>query len=155
MAQDTPQPLLSPHRQEEQEGKEGRSRELTRTVSLSSAPGKTIEQNVLEVVSKQRLLRNVVGSSKHGFTKERSCLTKLVAFYSEVTSLVEKGRAVDVVYFAFSKAQPATGTKTKIRLNHFLSQNISSKVFCYGRHCSYLFTESQNRWGWKGPPEIL
>lgn len=57
----------------------------------------------------------MVGSSKHGFTKEKSCLPKLVAFYSEVTSLVGKGRAVDVVYLAFGKAQPAMGTKNKNR----------------------------------------
>lgn len=60
-----------------------------------------------------------------------------------------------VVYLACSKAQAATGTKNKLRVNHLLSQNISSEKFCYGRHCSYLFPESQNRWGWKGPPEML
>lgn len=44
-----------------------------------------------------------MGSSQHGFTEEKSCLTKLTAYY-EMTSLVDEGRTVDVVYFDFSKA---------------------------------------------------
>jgi len=34
--------------------------------------------------------------SQHGFMKSRSCLTNLI-FYDQVTSLVDEGKAVDVV----------------------------------------------------------
>jgi len=42
--------------------------------------------------------------SKHRFIKCRSCLTKLIFFYDQVTRLVYKGKAVDVIYLHFSKA---------------------------------------------------
>ena len=40
---------------------------------------------------------------QHGLMKGRSCLTNLI-FYNQVTDLVDEGKAVVVVYLAFSKA---------------------------------------------------
>ncbi|PKU38515.1 contactin-associated 3 [Limosa lapponica baueri] len=46
----------------------------------------------------------VIGSGQHGFTKGKSCLANVIAFYDRMAAWVDEGRAVDVVYLYFSKA---------------------------------------------------
>ena len=43
-------------------------------------------------------------SSQHRFTKGKSIMINLVAFYDAMTGGLAGGRAVDVVYLGFSKA---------------------------------------------------
>jgi len=68
-----------------------------RPVSLTSIPGKVMEQFILEVIIKQVEEKKVVRSSQHGFIKGKSCLTNLIAFYDAMSDWVDEGRAVDVV----------------------------------------------------------
>lgn len=63
-----------------------------------------MEQLILETNSENMKDETVIRSSCHAFLKEKSCLSNLGAFYSEVTSLVDKGRTVNIVFLRFSKA---------------------------------------------------
>ncbi|KAK4824860.1 hypothetical protein QYF61_020277 [Mycteria americana] len=75
-----------------------------RPVSLTSVPGKLMEQIILSVLNRHVQANQGIRPSQHGFMKGRSCLTNLISFYEQVTHLVDEGKAVDVIFLDFSKA---------------------------------------------------
>jgi len=66
--------------------------------------GKIIEWFILSALNGHVKDNQGIKPSQHGFLKGRSCMTNVISFYDQVTHLVDKGKAVDVVYLDFCKA---------------------------------------------------
>ena len=73
--------------------KKGKEEDLGnyRPDSLTSVPGKVMEQLVLDAFSKQLEEKKVIKGGQHGFTKGKLGLTKLVAFYDITTGWARWG----------------------------------------------------------------
>ena len=83
--------------------KKGWKEDLRRPVSLTSLPGKIMKRLILSAITWDVQDNHMTRSSQHGFMKDGSCLTCLISFYDKVHMLVDKEKAVDVVYLNFSK----------------------------------------------------
>ena len=61
---------------------------------------KVIRKQIVEFMTEYMLFNK----SQHGFRGGRSCLSQLLEHFDKITSLLEKGYGVDVIYLDFAKA---------------------------------------------------
>lgn len=83
---------------------QGGPRKLQR-ISFMSKPRKVMVHFILDVMSPSKGKKGwLSGGSQCGFTQRRLPLTNLVIFCDVLTSWVDDGTAMDVLYLDFSKA---------------------------------------------------
>lgn len=59
---------------------------------------KMINQVLLEQISDHKREKMMTGRSKHGFTRGKSHLTKLITYYDEIMVFVDEGRVKNFMY---------------------------------------------------------
>ena len=85
----------------------GKSKALAknyRPVALTSQLCKVFEKVVRKQLVSFMEENNLLNPNQHGFRSGRSCLSQLLSHFDKITSLLEKGLGVDVIYLDFAKA---------------------------------------------------
>ena len=80
------------------------SLESYRPVLLTSVPCKLMESIIREKLANHLLTNKLINSSQHGFRNKTSCTKNLLEFLEKITSIVDNGDPMDMVYLFFSKA---------------------------------------------------
>ncbi|XP_066843722.1 NADH dehydrogenase [ubiquinone] 1 alpha subcomplex assembly factor 2 isoform X1 [Anser cygnoides] len=103
-----------------------------RPVSLTSVPGKLMEQIILSAITRHLQGNQAIRPSQHGFMKGRSCLMNLISFCDKVTRLMDEGKAVDVVYLDISKAFDTVSHN--ILLKKLAALGLDWCTLCWGKN---------------------
>ena len=75
-----------------------------RQVSLPSIPGKIFETFIKDSIVHHLETNNLLNSSQHGFRPGRSCTTNLLEFLEVVTTKIDEGKSMDLLYLDFTQA---------------------------------------------------
>ena len=67
-------------------------------ISLTSVPGKLLERNIRDEIVNHITDNNLFAKSQHGFLAGKSCVTQLLEFLKDVTTALDRGEDVDVIY---------------------------------------------------------
>ena len=73
-------------------------------VSLTCVLCKVLENLVRDAIVSHFIDNNLYVNCQHGFRKKRSCVTQLLEVMENVTTLLDEGQNIDIVYLDFKKA---------------------------------------------------
>jgi len=126
-----------------------------RPISLTSQICKLFESIIRDNIVNHLEGNQLILDSQHGFRKGRSCLSNILAFLEKVTSAVDSGEDVDVVFLDFAKAfdkVPHQRLLLKLKLHgicdkllHWISNwltNRKQRVCIGGTYSSWQFVLS-------------
>jgi hypothetical protein len=75
-----------------------------RPVSLTSVSCRLMEGIIKDHVVNHLERHGLIRATQHGFMRGKSCVTNLLTFFEKITSQLDGGEAVDVIYLDFAKA---------------------------------------------------
>ena len=75
-----------------------------RPVSLTSIVCKIMESIIRDNMVAHLIANELLHASQHGFMNSKSCQTNLLEYLDTLTSLVDQGYDIDVIYLDFAKA---------------------------------------------------
>ena len=75
-----------------------------RPVSLTSMVGELLERLINQAIMTHLSQHNLINDTQHGFLSKRSCQTNLLLYLELLTSCIDKGLDIDVLYLDFAKA---------------------------------------------------
>lgn len=75
-----------------------------RPISLTSSFSIIIERRIYDALYAFLTRKNLMPNSQHGFRSGKSTITQLLETFDEITSALDNGYQVDLVYFDFQKA---------------------------------------------------
>ena len=75
-----------------------------RPVSLTSVSCRVMESLIRDAITTHLTANKLIKNSQHGFLKDRSCVTNLLEFLEEATTVVDGGAGFDIIYLDFAKA---------------------------------------------------
>ena len=86
-----------------------------RPVSLTCVPCKVLESIIREHMLKYAEDMDIFEDSQHGFMQEKSCLTNLLTTLEDITSCLDEGDPVDVIFLDYAKAFDSVPHKRLVR----------------------------------------
>ena len=121
-----------------------------RPISLTSILCKVMESIIRDYIVAHLTYHNLIKPSQHGFMAKKSCLTNLLEYLEVLTSLVDNGHNVDVVYLDFRKAFDKVPHQRLLRKMeaHGISGNLLEWVsaWLYGRKQRVVLNGTSSDW---------
>jgi ribonucleases P/MRP protein subunit RPP40 len=121
-----------------------------RPVSLMSVCCRMMESIIKDQIVNHLDKNKLIRSTQHGFTKGRSCASNLLCFLEKVTSQLDNGAAIDVIYLDFAKAfdtVPHKRLKKKLKA-HGISGKLLRWIasWLHGRKQRVVLNGAESTW---------
>ena len=110
-----------------------------RPISLTSVVCKVLESLIRNTIMIHLCENSLINSTQHGFMRRKSCLTNLLHCMEEVTSSLDDGNSIDILYLDFAKAFDKVQHQRLLAKLHAL--NITGEI--YGWIRAWLYGRKQ------------